>query len=199
MNWMIVIVLLTIVSIGIEVFINYERNSITKKLEDCLSKGKYNEFDQLIESKSAKRWIPEFNRIYIQLNKDIMCEDHAATEKLITEIRNMKLADNYKGPIYTRIYNYYLSIKAYDKCKLYYRLISEIKNYDMTDLNISENTFVKKGYKYLDDILKKMETMDEDKRGMYEMLVSIMYENKGDQENAIKYQQLAEKHLNQKK
>ncbi|MDO4198235.1 MAG: hypothetical protein Q4D13_04550 [Erysipelotrichaceae bacterium] len=197
MKWTYVLIVLAILSLIIQIYVQYKKRSAQEYLTGLLSSGKYDEFDEAVDSDRIKRWIPEFNRLYVKLNKEIMCGNADKVEDIINGVRLMNLGDTYKGKIYTLIYNYYLSRKDYERCKEYYKLISGIKNYDTHELDITHNTFVRNGYKYLDEVMDKMNSLPENQRGVYELLIGKMYRNKGETDKAIEYESLAGKHMRQ--
>lgn len=44
-------------------------------------------------------------------------------------------------------------------------------------------------------MLEELEDIEPSNRGVNEFLISLMYKNKGDKENALKYEKLSQEHL----
>ena len=80
--------------------------------------------------------------------------------------------------------------------KKYLDLINELPNDRMkAEANRVYNIYILKNDKYLKELLEELENMEDRQKGVNEYLISIIYKNKHDLENAKKYEELSKKHF----
>ena len=63
------------------------------------------------------------------------------------------------------------------------------------ETNIVYDTYILKGYEYLDEIIAETEDLEDTYKGVNEFMISKMYENKGDSQMAKEYLAKAQEHM----
>lgn len=195
---LIVIIILVVLFLLFEIVRNVVGNSISKELINLLNENKLNEFNELIESKKANFFIHPYNLNFLKLSLAISNNNKAEIKKIMGIFDHVRLDRKQKEALYSRCFQYYLSINDNDEATNYYHMIklnNPNKNHD--DLDMVYDTYLNNGYKYLDTYLLKLQTASHTQRIAYESHISQMYLNKGDKENSDKYKQLAQSHLNE--
>lgn len=177
---------------------NIIAKSITSRLVRAAYSGKFEEYEILRKKFYTKYLIHPFNLCYADLNMSIIQANYAAVEANLEKFDNMRLNKKQRFIIYERAFYYYVLQRNEKRATHYYRLANDIFNDKRTHaMDVFYDTFVEKGYRYLDEILEELKTVPDGMKSDYEAIASQMYENKGDVENAVKYKNLSESHFAQ--
>lgn len=198
MNYYVIIGAVVVVAIIVAIVINHEKKKRYQEILIAIQNKDHKTFNKLLESKSTKFLYPAMYLDSLRLNEAMLRDNKEDVDKVLTRLTKNKLKPKDKESVYAQAYNYYLSLKDNEKTKEWYLKIQELDN-DRLKKEISRtyDIYVEKGYKYLDEMLNEVENMDPTNAGVNEFLISLMYQNKGDKENAKKYRQLSEKHIKQ--
>ena len=97
----------------------------------------------------------------------------------------MPLTTSQKENYYMKAFNFFIGLKDKKNSKKYLDLINELPNDRMkAEANRVYNIYILKNDKYLKELLEELEN-----------IISIIYKNKHDLENAKKYEELSKKHF----
>ena len=191
-----IIAIVVVIAIGVAVALVVLKKKTSQNIVIAIEKGDHNEFVSILNSKLTKFLFPAAYLDSLRLNEAMIRNDVNEIDRLLEKFAKIKLSEKDKEKIYTQAYNYYLSVKSYKKCGIWHDKIKELKNDRLiNEIDKSYNIYVEKGYKYLDEMLDELENMEENSRGVNEFLISLMYKNKGDKQNAAKYEKLSKEHI----
>ncbi len=191
-----IIAIVVVIAIGVAVALAVLKKKTSQNIVIAIEKGDHNEFVSILNSKLTKFLFPAAYLDSLRLNEAMIRNDVNEIDRLLEKFAKIKLSEKDKEKIYTQAYNYYLSVKSYKKCGIWHDKIKELKNDRLiNEIDKSYNIYVEKGYKYLDEMLDELENMEENSRGVNEFLISLMYKNKGDKQNAAKYEKLSKEHI----
>lgn len=193
---------ITIIVAGIILLLILVENIIAKSISNRLVRtaysGKFEEYEKLRKKFYTRYLIHPFNLYYADLNMSIIQADHAAVEANLEKFDNMRLNKKQRFVIYERAFYYYVLQHNEKRATHYYRLACDLFNDDSThSMSIFYDTFIEKGYRYLEETLETLKTVPDGMKSDYEAIISKMYENKCDAKNAKKYKDLSERHFAQ--
>ncbi len=190
-------VLISVVFAGIITAIFYMlKKAVIVKLSSLLLEKKYKEFNIFLNSKFVKFFISKIDIINYQLSSSFLRNDVKEIEKTFTEIEKLSIPDSILDKLNMQAFNYYVSIKNENKVSYYLEKINKSKNNQLKqEANIVYDVYIVKGSKYLDFLLDRINMQEEIYNGADEYLISLIYENMNDLENAKKYFDLASKHM----
>ena len=138
-----------------------------------------------------------FNLSFLDLNVAIFKGNIKQIEECFESFDKMKMSKKQKETVYSRAFYYYLMKKEKEKTTRYYHLLKDLDKPEiMKDINIFYNTFIEGGCDYLDEVLDGYKNCHKDQRADFESILSRIYENMNDLNNAQKYKQMAEEHFN---
>lgn len=170
--------------------------TIATKLAESIYAGDFVTYDKLRNSKLTRYLFRPFNLEFSDLNKALIQGDIQEIEKSLEKLEKIRMNKRQKETLYTKVFYYYVLKQQKEGATKYYHLIKDLEKEDiMKDVNIFYDTFIMEGHEYLDELLEALTTIPDDSRADYESIVSKMYENKGDKENARKYKIMAEEHF----
>lgn len=169
---------------------------IGNRLTEYIFRGQFDKYEELRNKGLTKYLISPFNLIYSDFNKAIVQNNREAAEICLDNFDNMRLSKRQKNTVYARAFYYYVLLKDKEKATRYYRLTKDFSDASaMRDMDIFYDTFVEKGYAYLEEVKELIKTVPQQALSDYESVLSQMYANKGDVLQAEKYKKLAEKHF----
>lgn len=182
-----IIVVIFAADIGWQLYQNWKRDELLKRLDAYLGNKDYAAFDELIDSKEVRRYFPAFNTAFMKLNEAMYKEDMKQIEKAFDSF-DMPMNKAQKEALYKKGFYYYLSIEDKDRTRDYYEHLKELKVSDQQSLDMMYDTYILKGYRYLDQIIDHIKDLSEEKQMPFFALLSDMYRNKGENEKADEYE-----------
>ena len=191
-----IIAIVVVIAIGVAVALAVLKKNTSHKIVLAVESGNHDEFSLILQKRLTKFLFPAAYLDSLRLNEAMMRNDVNEIDRILEKMNKIKLSKKDKEKIYTQAYNYYLSVKSYKKCGIWHDKIKELKNDRIiNEIDKSYNIYVEKGYKYLDEMLEELEDIEPENRGVNEFLISLMYKNKNDKANALKYEKLSKEHL----
>lgn len=186
----VLIVAIFIVNLGFQIFQKNKQNDLLNRLSECLAKKRFDEFDELIDSKQARRSFPVYNRNFLKLNKAFLLEDKKEIAEAFDSFKGLPMNAVQKEALYEKAFYYYLSLKDKENTRAYYDLLKDLNVKDQEMLDVMYDTYILDGYRYLDQIEKQCHEADDTEKIGYCALLADMYCNKGDQNKVKEYEDL---------
>ena len=163
---------------------------------DLLNAKKYDEFDKLVESKLVKVVFDPFNIDYIKLNSYMLRNDESLIDKGFKRFDEVRLNKRQKDDVEMKAFSYYLSKGNNLKATEYYNRINDSQTNKMKkEVDRLYSIYIKKESRYLEELLREVEQIDEKYRSADELLIAAMYSNLGDKKKEKEYRDLAESHM----
>lgn len=200
MNTKILIMIMFFIIIGEMIAQHLLKQHYQNIIFENLRKKDFDKVEELLNKKIIKFLFPPFNIEYCRLNEAFIKKDKSKIDEQFDILLKMRLNETQKQDLYLNGFNYYLSQNNKKRVEAFYKLAQELKNETVKNsMHISYDILCNNGYKYLDEVLKAYENCPIEEKYMNEILLSIMYKNKGDLEKANYYEKLAGEHLNETK
>lgn len=166
------------------------------KLVDLLSQSKFEEFYELSNSGIVAVLFPKFNVEYLKLNAILMEGNKRKINDQFDLLLGMRTSSAQSQEITMKAFNYYVGVEDKHKTKTLLEKINTYNNERMKEeATMTYDVFIQKKWNHIDHLLEEIEDMSEQNRAIYEYLISVQYENKGDSEKAKEYHDLSKKHM----
>lgn len=163
---------------------------------DLLNAKKYDEFDKLVENKLVKVVFDPFNIDYIKLNSYMLRNDESLIDKGFKRFDKVRLNKRQKDDVEMKAFSYYLSKGNNLKATEYYNRINDSQTNKMKkEVDRLYSIYIKKESRYLEELLREVEQIDEKYRSADELLIAAIYSNLGDKKKEKEYRDLAESHM----
>ena len=167
-------------------------NELLQQLNSLLANEEYEEFEKLIDTTEVKRSFTPYNVAYMKLNKAMMKNNPSEITQAFANF-NIKMNPVQRETVLKRAFYYYIGVKDFKRTEHYYSLLKEMKVKDQITLDIMYDTYVNKGYRYLEEVLNNYEKLSEEDQAPYIALIADMYKNKGDLDKSKEYEDRAQK------
>lgn len=193
----IIMVIAFVVSLLIDTYLKKKREDYTSYIVKLVTNGDFDQFDQEINSDKAKKLIPPANMDMLKFNVYIMRGKQKEVEELFDSFENKRLSNDAKLTIYTRALGYFITTHDGARCKKCYDVIMDLPN----NASVKKSTecvyeiMVEKKTNRLDELLESLKQDTNTQKYVDEFLISEIYTNLNDEENAKKYAELAKEHL----
>ena len=170
------------------------RRNTSNKLFQAAFQGDDEWFASIAGSLGGKVISP-FEKELIRFNVAETRKEQSRIEESIHNFEKMDLKDSQKRKIYQRIFYYYVDRNKKAEAKKYYQELNSLGVYkNKKDVEMTYDTFINNGHRYLDESLERLKKAKAEEVPTLEKNISRMYENKGIHAEAKKYARLAERH-----
>ena len=170
------------------------RRNTSNKLFQAAFQGDDARFEAIAGSLGGKT-LSAFDKELIRFNVAEARKEQSNIEASIRNFEQMNLKDSQKKKIYQRIFYYYVDRNKKAETKKYYQELESLNVYkNKKDVEVTYDTFINGGHKYLNETLERLKKAKAEELPSLERNISRMYENKGVHSEAKKYARLAERH-----
>ena len=191
-----ILAIIAVVAVVMIALISTLKKSMVKKLIHYLEESEFESFYKDIDSTKTKLLLPKMSILDMKLNAEIVQQNKNNIDALFDEICSLPLTPSQKEHYYMKAFNYYVSLSDKKHTKKYIHLINELPNERMKlEANRVYNIYILKNDKDLRSLLVELKDMDDEQKGDNEYLISLIYKNKNDMENAKKYEELSKQHF----
>lgn len=185
-----------VVAIVMFTIINTLKTKNYRKLIGYLEKGDYNSFYKTIETKKIKLLFPKSSLLDLKLNASLVQQNKKEAIFYLEQLCSLPLTTPQKENYYMKAFNFFVGLNDKKNSKKYLDLINALDNERMKmEANRVYNIYILKNDKYLSELKEELEGMEDYQKGVNEYLISIIYKNKKDFENAKKYEALSKEHF----
>ncbi len=186
-----------IASLLFDTYLKKKREDYTSYIVKLVTEGNFEQFDQEINSSKASRLIPPMNMDMLKFNVYIMRGMQKEVEDLFDSFENKRLSNDAKLTIYTRALGYFITTHDQNRCKKCYDIIMDLPNNDSVkkSTEVVYEIMVEKKTNRLNELLEELEKDSSTQKYIDEFLISEIYTNLNDEENAKKYADLAKEHV----
>ena len=168
----------------------------TVKLSD--DTGFLDRFDRLIEKRSVQFVFDPFNIDFMKLNAALVKQDPAEIDRRFADFDQCRLNDKQKEAVYYNAFYYYVARSDIAKVRLYgNRLLNLATCSEALKAETQKYYAVMIDHSYadLDEDLAKLDQLEGEEKAKAEFLISKMFENKGDSQQAKLYLDRSLTHL----
>ncbi len=193
----IIMALAFIASLLFDTYLKKKREDYTSYIVKLVTEGNFEQFDQEINSSKASRLIPPMNMDMLKFNVYIMRGMQKEVEDLFDSFEHKRLSNDAKLTIYTRALGYFITTHDQNRCEKCYDIIMDLPNNDSVkkSTEVVYEIMVEKKTDRLNELLEELEKDSSTQKYIDEFLISEIYTNLNDEENAKKYADLAKEHV----
>lgn len=199
-NAFLLIGILIIIQIVFTVIYQVFRNKKENQLITALQSSNFDELDRLLQARSTKIFIGEYNREYLHLNALIMQEKkkeiNATFDKLIPMARNKKS----KFDILNKAFSYYVFAEDRAHCDKLLKEIEKLDNKSFLDsCKMKYDIFILKKTNHITELEQNFDSLPLLKKLNNSVLLSEQYKNAGNPTKAKYYENLSKSLIEVKK
>ena len=182
--------------IAVIAIVAYMRMNYPIRLMSLITMGDFETFDKKASGQAARFFVDRYNLYCLKLNSYIARQSSPLVKKHLEALPETHLNEKQKAYVYAAAFNFFVSMEHKAEAKKYMDLINGL-SIDSLKQNArwTYDAVLSNGYAYLDEIQKETGKLPESMRGNNDLLISLMYKNKGDQQKADEYRQKAEKEM----
>lgn len=176
------------------VFMEVKKRTTVTKLEGYLRQGDFESYLKLVDKPFTSVLYPKYNVLFMRLTATIALGDTEQTSRTIEEMAALKMNDEQKLALAVKAFNYYVDIEDKRKAKEALKYIEKHGGEDTARVNRrTYDIFLKKSSAYIGEMEKALESAGAMEEVMLCQLIAVQYENRGDHDRAVEYQQRVER------
>ena len=185
----VLLVITAVLIIGNELFRKIGEKKVTDKLTKLFLKGDFDALDKELDKKLTKYLVHPFNLDYLRLNAALAKGKKKEIDAQFEHFDQVRLNNDQKQLIDSNAFYYYVGNKDEKNAKKYYNRIMEsgLLDEDKKVFSRLYDTYILKGFQYLEETEKELSEAEEKEKAPLEALLAVMYENKGDKKKAQEY------------
>lgn len=176
------------------VFMEVKKRTTVNKLEGYLRQGDFESYLKLVDKPFTSVLYPKYNVLFMRLTATIALGDTEQTSRTIEEMAALKMNDEQKLALAVKAFNFYVDIEDKRKAKEALKYIEKHGGEDTARVNRrTYDIFLKKSSAYIGEMEKALESAGAMEEVMLCQLIAVQYENRGDHDRAVEYQQRVER------
>lgn len=176
------------------VFMEVKKRMTVTKLEGYLRQGDFESYLKLVDKPFTSVLYPKYNVLFMRLTATIALGDTEQTSRTIEEMAALKMNDEQKLALAVKAFNFYVDIEDKRKAKEALKYIEKHGGEDTARVNRrTYDIFLKKSSAYIGEMEKALESAGAMEEVMLCQLIAVQYENRGDHDRAVEYQQRVER------
>ena len=176
------------------VYMEVKKRTTIGKLETYLAKGDFESYLKLVDKPFTSVLYPKYNVLFMRLTATIALGDTEQTSRTIEEMAALKMNDEQKLALAVKAFNFYVDIEDKRKAKEALKYIEKHGGEDTARVNRrTYDIFLKKSSAYIGEMEKALESAGAMEEVMLCQLIAVQYENRGDHDRAVEYQQRVER------
>lgn len=193
-----ILILIGIIIVDIVLFFEIIYFLIRRTISNKLIQAAFEKNDAKYESTANSllgKFVSKFDKEFIKFNVASIQKNNDKVQEAINNFEKMNLRKYQKKKIYPKIFYHYIERNNKQEAKKYYELLSEFEvSKNKKDIDMTYDTYILNGHKYLDEALLKLNKVKAEELPTLEKMISKMYENKKINSEAKKYERLAQRH-----
>lgn len=194
----IIFVILTIIMLATQVYKPLQIKKISNNLIMLVTKKKYDELYESLESEKEKKYIPDFNRFYLGMNAGILQNNNEKATQYFDLLLNCNLKEAENKTVFMRGLQYFVAMADKKRCKI---CCEELQKLEMDSdtkkyLDRINDVMILDKVDSLNELLDEIKDDNSPEVFANEFLISTIYKNLGNEDKEKQYQKLAQDHLN---
>lgn len=194
MDMKIIGIVTVVAALVFTVFMEVKKRTTVTKLEGYLRQGDFESYLKLVDKPFTSVLYPKYNVLFMRLTATIALGDTEQTSRTIEEMAALKMNDEQKLALAVKAFNFYVDIEDKRKAKEALKYIEKHGGEDTARVNRrTYDIFLKKSSAYIGEMEKALESAGAMEEVMLCQLIAVQYENRGDHDRAVEYQQRVER------
>lgn len=176
------------------VYMEVKKRTTIGKLETYLAKGDFESYLKLVDRPLTSILYPKYNVLFLRLNATMALSDAEQTERTIEQMAKLKMNDEQRLALAVKAFSFYVDVEDKRKAKEALKYIEKHGGEDTARVNRrTYDIFLKKSSAYIGEMEKALESAGAMEEVMLCQLIAVQYENRGDHDRAVEYQQRVER------
>ena len=190
MDWQligIVIVVLCVVSFA---YTEIEKRMTFSRYEALFARGDFEGCLRLLDRRIVRLIYPAYNRLYMRLNVQMCLDNAEESRRIIDEMLGLMITEEQRRVLVLRAFNFFVEQEDYDRAKELLEELRATKSVPAEQLAECERTyaiFAEKSSAYIKEMEDGLRTAKDTEKATLLYLLSVQYENRGDQRRANEY------------
>ncbi|MDO4428184.1 MAG: hypothetical protein Q4B91_01570 [Atopobiaceae bacterium] len=181
----IIVVALCVISL---VYTEVQKRLVFSRYEALFGRGDFEGCLRLLDRAVVRLIYPRYNQLYMRLNAQMCLEDEEESRRIIDEMLSLKTTDEQRLVLLLRAFNFFVEQEDYARAKeLLEELRERAEGEQLAGCERTYAIFAEKSSTYIKEMETELRTAKATERATLLYLLSVQYENRGDQRRANEY------------
>lgn len=193
-TYIFLVILIVLLSLVFDYLTKRQKKKLTGHLISLLMAKKFSEFDQLIKSARVKKWLPQYNLLFLNFNSFVLRGWTNKANQIFDQMQHFRLSSRQSLDFYGQALNYYIKQHDNNRSEKCDQKIKKIKGYkqEKNYLHSLYRILVKNEIGDEATIKQRLQLDDKQTKVTDYYLLAHISEVKKDFAQAKKYNQLAD-------
>ena len=187
-------IVVVVVAVALAIYVEVQKRTTFAKLEAYLREGDLDNYLKVLDRPLTGMLYPKYNLLFMRLNATLALDDTEASARIIREMGSLKMTEEQALALAVKAFSFYVEVSDEPHAREVLAYLEAHGDPEMVRANRrTYEVFLKGSYDYIDEMeraLPQASGMDE---ALLCQMLSVSYENKGDEARAASYRERAER------
>lgn len=189
-------IVVVVVAVGFTIYMEVQKRTTFAKLEAYLREGDLNNYLKVLNRPLTSVLYPKYNVLFMRLNAALAMDDVEASERIIREMGSLKMSEEQTLALAAKAFSFYVEIGDEPHAR---EVLSYLEEHGDREAARADHrtydVFLKGSYAYIDEMERALSEAAGMEEALLCQMLSVQYENKGDEGRAASYSERAERTL----
>lgn len=189
-------IVVVVVAVGFTIYMEVQKRTTFAKLEAYLREGDLNNYLKVLNRPLTSVLYPKYNVLFMRLNAALAMDDVEASERIIREMGSLKMSEEQTLALAAKAFSFYVEIGDEPHAR---EVLSYLEEHGDREAARADrrtyDVFLKGSYAYIDEMERALSEAAGMEEALLCQMLSVQYENKGDEGRAASYCECAERTL----
>lgn len=189
-------IVVVVVAVGFTIYMEVQKRTTFAKLEAYLREGDLNNYLKVLNRSLTSVLYPKYNVLFMRLNAALAMDDVEASERIIREMGSLKMSEEQTLALAAKAFSFYVEIGDEPHAR---EVLSYLEEHGDREAARADrrtyDVFLKGSYAYIDEMERALSEAAGMEEALLCQMLSVQYENKGDEGRAASYCERAERTL----
>lgn len=188
MDWQLIGIILVVLCVVSLVYTEVQKRLVFSRYEALFARGDFEGCLRLLDRAVVRLIYPRYNQLYMRLNAQMCLEDEEESRRIIDEMLSLKTTDEQRLVLLLRAFNFFVEQEDYARAKeILEELRERAEGEQLAECERTYAIFAEKSSAHIKEMEAELRTAKATERATLLYLLSVQYENRGDQRRANEY------------
>lgn len=185
-----------VVAVAFTIYLEVQKRTTFAKLEAYLREGDLDNYDKVLDRPLTSVLYPKYNVLFMRLNATLAMDDVEASARIIREMGSLKMTEEQALALAAKAFAFYVEAEDEPHAREVLTYLEEHGDRESARTNRrTYDVFLKGSYAYIDEMERALPEVAGMEEALLCQMLSVQYENKGDEGRAASYRERAERTL----
>lgn len=189
-------IVVVVIAVAFTIYLEVQKRTTFAKLEAYLREGDLDNYSKVLSRPLTSVLYPKYNVLFMRLNATLAMDDVEASARIIREMGSLKMTEEQALALAPKAFAFYVEAEDEPHAREVLTYLEEHGDRESARANRrTYDVFLKGSYAYIDEMERALPEAAGMEEALLCQMLSVQYENKGDEGRAASYRERAERML----